>query len=138
MPDDRSDDKQNLIACLNLIETELRRIVFDQRERFRIEFRDDFPGPWMEVQRRFDLVRTQIRNDDLDWHYVEGVGLTKSDLVWKRSLLEKAARMGVLRRFLSMANTFLGSLSGALPIIEFIKEYKEMVEASLKIVRSFE
>ncbi len=59
-------------------------------------------------------------------------------LIWKRDLLKKAKKLGVLRRFLDMANSFLGSLSGGLPVVEFIKEYKDMVEASLKIVRSVE
>jgi hypothetical protein len=95
------------------------------------EFRDDFPGPWEEVQKRFESTRRQIRDDDLDWHYVEGVGLTRSELVWKKTLLEKAARGRVLRRFLNMANSFLGSLTKPLPGVEYIKEFKEMVEATV-------
>lgn len=136
--DERKSDRLNLIACLDLVELQLHRIVFEQKDRFRNEFVEDFPGPWDEVKRRFEAAREQIRSDELDWRYVEGVGLTKSHLLWKRKLLEKAGRLGVLRRFLSMANSFLGSLVGALPVLEFVKEYKEMVEASLKIVRSVE
>ena len=135
MPNERANDKAALIECLNIIESELQHIVFEMRERFRKEFLEDFPGPWKEVQLRFDTARKQIQDDNLDWHYVEGVGLTKSTLIWKRDLLRKAQRTGVLRRFLDMADSFLGSLSDGLPIIEFIKEYQDMVEASLKIVR---
>lgn len=139
MSDDRSEDKKKLIECLNLIESQLHVIVFDQKEKFRAEFRDYFPGPsWNEILQRFELARRAIENDDLDWEYVEGVGLTNKNLVWKRDLHREAKRMGILRRFLAMANSFLGSLGGALPMLEFIKEYKDMVEASLKIVRSIE
>lgn len=135
MADERSADKANLIACLDLTEARLSLVVHGDKKELRAEFRGDFPGPWNEVRERFELARKQIRNDEVDWHYVEGVGLTKSALIWKRSLLEKAVKVGPLRRFLSMANSFLGSLSGPLPIVDFIKEYKEMVEASLKIIR---
>jgi hypothetical protein len=136
--DKRAEDKKLLIECLKMIEEQLQFIVFHLPEKFRQEFRQEFPGPWEEVQRRFASARDQIEKDEIDWQYVEGVGLTSSTLKWKSDLLDKARRGGVLRRFLDMANSFLGSLSGALPIVEFIKEYKDMVEASLRIVRSVE
>ncbi len=78
MPDDRAGDKKLIIECITMIEDQLRHIVFDLRERFRQEFREDFPGPWPEVERRFEVARKQIAEDDIDWHYVEGVGLTSS------------------------------------------------------------
>lgn len=37
----------------------------------------------------------------------------------------KVARLRVVRRFLSMANSFLENLSGALPIVEFVKTIQE-------------
>ena len=91
MPDARSGDKDNLIACLNLIESQLRQIVFELRDRFREEFRDSFPGPWEEVQRRFELARKQIRNDELDWHYVEGVGLPDLNLFGRGAFSRRQA-----------------------------------------------
>lgn len=127
-----------LIECLDIIEKQLHQIVFDLQDRFRQESRENFPGPWPEVERRFKIARRQIESDEIDWHYVEGVGLTRSVLIWKRNLLKKAPKTGVLRRFLDIANSILGSLSGGLPVVEFIKEYKDMVEACLKIVRSIE
>ena len=139
MLDERQHDKDLLIECLNMIEEQLRSIIERQREKFRQEFREEFPGPlWEEVGRRFAAARRNIEKDEIDWRYVEGVGLTSSALIWKTNLIRKAQKGGVLRRFLDMANSFLGSLSGGLPVVEFIKEFKEMVEASLKIVRSIE
>jgi hypothetical protein len=134
---ERESDKKAL-KCLNFIEVKLRQIVFDEKEKFRQEFRDDFPGPWNEITQRFAEARKQIENDELDWHYVEGVSLTSSVLIWKRDLLRKAVGTKVPRRILDIVNSFLGSLSGAIPVLEFIKEYKDMVEACLKIVRSIE
>jgi hypothetical protein len=138
MADERESDKMALVECLNIIEEQLNYIVFHRGDLFRQEFRENFPGPWEEVVKRFQIARMQIENDEIDWRYVEGVGLTRSTLLWKRDLLRKARQTGVLRRFLDMANSFLGSLSGGPPIVEFIKEYKDMVEASLRIVRSVE
>jgi len=135
--DDRHNhdrDKLVLVECLDLTEKQLRFIVFERKELFRKEFLRYFPGPWDEVEHRFKAARTQIKADDVDWVYLEGVGLTKTTAAWKRDLMREAAKHGVIGRFLDLANSFLGSLSGGLPVVEFIKEYKDCVEGCLKII----
>jgi hypothetical protein len=137
MASNREDDKRSLIECLDLIEKRLEEIL-TRKELFRKEFLEDLPGPWEEVRHHFDVARKHILADQIDWVYLENVGLTSSALAWKRNLLKKAARLGVVRRFLSMADSFLGSLCGGLAVVEFIKEYKEFVESCIKVNRAME
>jgi len=94
--------------------------------------------PWPEIERHFQVARTQIQKGEIDWRYVEGVGLTSPTVAWKRDIMKEAAKQGVMSRFLKLANSFLGSLSGGLPIVEFIKEFKDFVEACLKLRRVYE
>jgi|SRR4051812_7397227 hypothetical protein len=131
------EDKQSLIDCLHLIESQLRHIVFDLKGLFWPEFTESFPGPWKEVAHRFALAKKQIETDDINWEYVEGVGLTGPTLAWKRDLMAKAAKRGFIGRFLKFANSFLGSLAKGLPVVEFIKEYKEMVEGCIAVIPVF-
>ena len=42
--------------------------------KWKGKFLEDFPGPWKEVQLRFDTARKQIQDDNLDWHYVRRCG----------------------------------------------------------------
>src|SRR4051794_2957043 len=103
-----------LTECLIIIETQLQ-IIVGRKELFRKEFLQYLPGPWQEVERHFAGARKRIENDDIDWQYVEGVGLLGNNLAWKRDILKEAAKEGIMGRFLKLANTFLGSLSGGVP-----------------------
>lgn len=136
MPNGREQNQQMLIECLVLIESELRIIVFQRKELFRKEYLKYLPGPWDEVERHFEGARRQIESNNFNWEYVAGVGLVGNNLAWKRDILREAKKGGIIGRFLKLANTFLSSLSGAVPGVEFIKEYKEFVEGCLKVIPS--
>ena len=132
----RERDRRILISILIDIERGLGQIVIlpvvpETRGRFVKAFADLIPGPWEEVTRAFSQARQQVESDDFDWQYVEGVGLTGQMLEWKRSMLDRTIQHGGIRRFLKIANSLLGSLSGAIPVLEIVKEYKENVEAAM-------
>src|ERR1035437_1364873 len=129
-------DKKVLIAMLTSIEEQLRILVLERPKQFRKDYLELLPGPWLEVQRRLETARKQIHDDQIDWQYVEGVGLTSKTALWKQKILTKSIRSGVWGRILKVCNAILGSLSGALPILEFVKEYKDCVEGCLRIIRS--
>jgi hypothetical protein len=122
---------------LTKVERQLFIIVHEpqQSARFRREFQEFFPGPWEEVAASFDKSRQMLASDELDWEYVEGIGLTGRMLDWKRRFLDETVREGGISRFLKVANSFLGSLSKVLLPLEAVKEYKEFVEAALKYLR---
>lgn len=132
----RDTDKRILISILVDIEKGLVRIIAvpidaARRGRFLKGFAELIPGPWDEVARSFNQARAPIEKEDLDWQYVEGIGLTGRMLEWKRSMLDRVIQHGGIRRILKIANSLLGSLSGAIPVLEIAKEYKENIEAAM-------
>jgi hypothetical protein len=141
MPRDVSshrNDRKILIEILIEIESGLYNIVSVEvtirpvrHGRFRKEFAQLIPGPWEEVSSAFRQARKQLETDQLDWQYVEGIGLTGDMLKWKKAMLDQTVRSGGINRFLKIANSLLGSLSGAIPVLEIAKEYKENIEAAM-------
>jgi hypothetical protein len=130
---EKKNDMKVLVDLLTLIEQQLHVLVHDRQHFFRKEFRQYLPGPWPEVARHFSKARQLIEDGQLEWEYVEGVGLTGDTLLWKQNILKESIRQKVFGRFLKVANSFLGSLLKGLPIVEFIKEYKDFVEGCLKM-----
>jgi hypothetical protein len=131
--DEKKRDFQTLIALLTLTEQQLKTLVHERQDLFRQEFLEYLPGPWEDVERRFVLARQQIENGGLEWEYVEGAGLTGNRLLWKQNILRESVRQQIFGRILKVANGLLGSLSKGLPIVEFIKEYKDFVEGCMKM-----
>ena len=130
-----SEDIRVLVEILKTIESQLEKLVLHSPRKFRKEFAKLLPGPWKEVTRRFELARQQIAGTNVDWAYIEGVGLTSTSAKWKQDVLDAAVKTGVWSRILKVCNAILGSLSGAIPAVEFIKEYKDCVEACLRVIR---
>jgi hypothetical protein len=139
--EDRERDKQILIEILKDIEKRLHFIVFTYRTKikgdspFRQEFISLVREPWSEVAAHFEFSRELIRRDELDWRYVEGIGLTRNILDWKKRMFDETIRQGGVRRFFKVAKSMLGSLSKAVPPLEFVMEYIELVEAAMKYSR---
>jgi hypothetical protein len=130
---EKKEDMKALVNLLTLIEQQLKILVHERQNLFRKEFRQYLPGPWADVERHFAEARRLIENDQLKWEYVEGAGLTGNTLLWKQNILKESVRQKVFGRFLKVANGLLGSLLQGLPIVEFIKEYKDFVEGCLKM-----
>jgi hypothetical protein len=136
-----ADDKKILIEVLVTIEKRLHIIVFeadrdaDGKSRFRREFTRMLPGPWPEVEHAFLSARNIIEKNQLNWEYVEGIGMTGNMLRWKQALLDESVREGTVGRFLKFANAILGSLTKVVPPLEIVKEYKECVEGAMKYFR---
>src|ERR1051326_5784845 len=110
MPPDQPDDdphhtdKMILIECLELTENQLKIIVFKRQDLFRKEFLDYFPGPWDEVEQHFVAAKRRIDDDEINWKYVEGAGLTGTNAAWRRDLIREAAKQGVPGGFLDLAS----------------------------------
>jgi len=118
---------------VNDIGTQLKLIVFQRRELFRTEFRPYFPGPWPDVEGRLTRTVNSLERDDFNWEYVEGAGLVRDSLQFKRNMLTEAIKEGVVARLLKIINSILGSLASVFPFLEAVKEYKEHVEAAIAI-----
>lgn len=137
----QAEDKKILIGMLVTIEKRLHFIVFEGdrdaagRSRFRKEFIHMLPEPWREVEQAFLTARNMIERDEVNWEYVEGIGMTGNMLRWKKAMLDESVKEGAVGRFLKFANAILGSLAKVIPPLEIVKEYKECVEGAQKYFR---
>jgi hypothetical protein len=137
---EQTEDQRLLIEMLVTIEKRLFIIVFGDNDqlksqRFRKEFRQIVTEPWSQVEHAFRDARNMIESEQLNWEYVEGVGMTGNWLRWKKRLLDESVREGTVGRFLKFANAILGSLAKVIPPLEVVKEYKECVEGAQKYFR---
>ena len=64
---------------------------------------------------------------------MEGAGLVRDSLQFKRNMLTEAIKEKVFARLLKIINSILGSLSTVFPFLEAVKEYKEHVEAAIAV-----
>jgi hypothetical protein len=135
---EREHDKKILIGIVKDIGDQLKIIVFQRRDLFRSEFRRYFPGPWDEIEQRLARATVALNRDDFNWEYVEGAGLVRDSLQFKRNILTEAIKQGVVARLLKIINSILGSLTGVFPFLEAVKEYKEQVEAAIAIQNRWE
>jgi hypothetical protein len=128
----RQDDEKKLDEMLKLIRDELENLITKQINLFRVELKDRFPGPWPIVADRIERARDGVK--DLNWVYVEGVGMIGQELAFKYDLLKDEVQdgKGRLKEFLKRADSILGSLGTVLPVLEPVKEYKEHVECSIE------
>ncbi len=132
MPEvEREQDKEMLVEMLNWVENDLYVVVVKRKDLLHDDFRGLFPGPWKDIQGRLEESRQIIEHNDVQWEYVEGVGLTGESLKFKHGVYGQARKQGLLSRIFKVINSFLGSLSKAIPILEPVKEYKENVEAAM-------
>jgi hypothetical protein len=113
--DEREQDRRILVTIIVDIREQLRFIVFKRRDLFRKEFRQYFPGPWNEIQARLLRAEHALQQPYFDWEYVEGAGLVRDSLQFKRNMLTQAIKQGVISRTLKIINSILGSLAKALP-----------------------
>jgi hypothetical protein len=131
------EDRKIILAMLESIEAHLHALVQqlgkpDSDERFRREFAGYFPGPWEEIKERFRDAKTAIQKSNIEYRYVEGVGMTGEMLAWKNGFLSDTMKFGGVRRFFKVANSIIGSLAAIFPPLEAVKEYKEIVEAAIR------
>ena len=127
------EDKQVLDEILAIIHKEIQLLAEERLSLFREEMQEHFPGPaWDEIQGRIDIARFQVESDAFACWHVERAGLTGEQGRWKRDVLKSVVRGGIVGAILRSINSLLGSLSGALPILEAVKEHKEQVEAAVE------
>lgn len=135
---EREDDKRILITIVDDITIQLKIIVFERQGLFRTEFRRYFPGPWSDVEKRLGRAKAALERDDFNWEYVEGAGLVRDSLQFKRNMLSEAIKQGVVARLLKIINSLLGSLTTIFPFLDAVKEYKEHVEAAVAVQNRWE
>jgi len=134
----RAEDKRILIEILIKIENRLYFIISERkRDRagtplFRHEFVEFLLEPWDQVKAHFQRSRQMIEKDEIDWEYVEGLGMAGRMLKWKKRFFDETLNQGALSRFFKVSNSILGSLAKAIPPLEAVKEYKELVEAAMR------
>lgn len=138
--EEQTENQRLLIEVLLTIEKRLYIIVVGKGDeiggrRFRKEFEHILMEPWPQVRDAFQSARSMIEREQLNWKYVEGVGMTGNWLRWKKRLLDESVKEGAVGRFLKLANAILGSLAKVIPPLEIVKEYKECVEAAQKYFR---
>src|SRR2546427_6573139 len=93
---EQEHDKRILITILTDIGNQLRIIVFERRDLFRKEFQPYFPGPWPDVEQRLARATNSLENNDFNWEYLEGVGLVRDSLQFKRNMLSEAIKERVV------------------------------------------
>ena len=135
---ERQHDKRVLIGMVRDIRDQLRTIVFERSHLFRAEFRPFFPGPWKDVEERLHRAEGLLEKEDFNWEYIEGAGLVRDSLQFKRNMLSEAIKQGVVARLLKIVNSILGSLTSVFPFLEAVKEYKEHAEAAIAIQNRWE
>ncbi len=133
----RTEDKRILIEILTNIEKQLYFIISERKDVYgRPLFRHEFTAlllePWAQVKAHFQRSKEMIEKDDLNWEYVEGVGMTGPWLKWKKWLFDETLKQRGVGRFFKVSNSILGSVSKAIPPLEAVKEYKEHVEAAMR------
>jgi hypothetical protein len=152
MPDgqEKRKDLDTLAEMLLVIQQELYRIVTNRRLFVR-DSQELLLRVWGEIEAIIARVIGLLRQGEVEWTALENTGLTGTMLQVKYALLmqarQEAARVpfadvlipgGSLRgrrgrdRLFQLMNSFLGSLAKALPILEPVKEYKEIVEGSIR------
>jgi hypothetical protein len=134
----RRQDRRILITIVDDIGLQLKLTVFEKRRIFRTEYLQYFPGPWRDVEERLSRARTALETDDFNWEYVEGAGLVRDSMQFKRDMFTQAIKQGVVSRTLKIINSLLGSLSKVFPFLEAVKEYKEHVEAAISVQNRWE
>jgi hypothetical protein len=130
---ERKHDKGILIATLVTIREQMSIIVFHRQSLFRKEFQQYFPGPWRDVEERFNQAIIALETDQFNWEYVEGAGLVRDSLQFKSQMLTESIKQGVVGRTLKIINSILGSFAKVFPFLEAVKEYKEHIEAAISV-----
>lgn len=123
------EDKDSIIGILQFTERLLERLI----SRLPADEQLRFSNAWQQqVKPQLANVISQIQDVQSDsspiWTRLVGAGLSGPNLDLKRHLLATSAKDGLLKRFLRILNSWLGSLADAIPGAHPIKELKELLE----------
>ncbi len=116
---------------LRLVREELFTIIDKRLGDLPSELRGHAKDSWPEIDVRIKEAREQLRG--VSEKRLGELGLTGSSLKLKIQGFMLARASGRMRRIFDWINTILGSLSGALPILEPVEEFKEALEHSLPL-----
>jgi hypothetical protein len=127
-----TEDKNAIIGILQFTEKLLAHLI----RHLPPEEQPRFLAAWQqEVKARLDDVIGQIlaiqSESSPQWTRIVNAGLSGPSLDLKRHLLASSAEDGLLKRFLRILNSWLGSLADAIPGAHPIKELKELLEEFL-------
>ena len=142
--DDREvDEIEILVQMIDRIMHLLHFLVFDGQSLLKSEIAEDqeirrlLRASWEEVDAQTRVaVRIIQQRDEEIIDRLRIYGLTGSQLRLKRGILQRLTdlfsrdrRQKTLRRLLDFVNSILGSLTGAVPLFDPLKELKEALEA---------
>jgi hypothetical protein len=124
------DQEKNAIVGIlqfteKLLDHLIERLPATEKVLFRTAWDQQIKGQLAEVVSQIRGV--QAEGSPL-WTSVARAGLTGPNLNLKTHLLASAASDGLLKRFLRILNSWLGSLADAIPGAHPIKELKELLE----------
>jgi hypothetical protein len=124
-----SEDRNAIVGILEftlkLLEHLIDRLPPPEKIRFHAAWDQQVKGQLANVVSQIQGVQSEVSPL---WGRLAGAGLTGANLDLKRHLLASAAGDGLLKRFLKILNSWLGSLADAIPGAHPIKELKELLE----------
>ncbi|MGA2590389.1 MAG: hypothetical protein ABSH32_10770 [Bryobacteraceae bacterium] len=131
------DQEKNMIVGIlqfteKLPDHLIERLPATEKELFRKTWDEQVKVQFAEVVSQIQSV--QAEGSPL-WTGIARAGLTGPSLDLKKHLLASAASEGLLRRFLRILNSWLGSLADAIPGVHPVKELKELLEEFLQECR---
>ena len=150
-----ANDKELLLSLLRFIRSTLEWFA-------NVPTKADLASLWPEVERRIRRVEDEVESlrteQDPRWMNLVDVGMTGEALVLKRSVLkliiqaiDKASQRSMqlerskripcssgstISRLFDWLKSALGSLTRVFPMLDFVKEFVEMVELAVRHQRS--
>ena len=128
------EDRASIIGILTftraLLDILITRIPQGERRRFTAAWQQQIRASLDVVIARVEALEAE---DSPLWTRLVEAGLSGPSLELKRHLLASALGGGLLRRFLRLLNSFLGSLAKAIPGVHGVKELKELLEEFLPV-----
>lgn len=125
-------DKNFIVGILQfterLLEHLIGRLPINEQPRFSLAWQKQVK---LQLADAISQVQAIGSESSTLWTRLAGAGLTGPSLDLKRHLLASAAQDGLLRRFLRILNSWLGSLAEAIPGVHPIKQLKELLEEFL-------
>lgn len=117
---------EQLSQFLDKVQNELEMIVYDTYRNIGPELSELLSSVWKELAENFDEAKKDLL--DIKQEDLFDVGLTGNGLKLKLKGFELAVANRLKKPILRWINIILGSLSKILPVLEPIKEYKEILE----------
>ena len=107
--------------------------ILRQRDLFHKEFERILPKVLPpEVKTSLEQAQRDVTRGSINWPNLESVGLTGSQLDFKYDFLRVDVKRGLVGSILTCLKSLMHSASKAFPYLMIVKEFIEIVEASIQ------